>query len=105
MNFLLDTDICSAHLKGNSLVTKRFLQYSGGLAISAISRGELWTWALRAKAPPKRRTDLEDFLTDLFALDTTTEVAEKFGEVQAGLLDAGICVSTPDLMIASTALV
>ena len=45
MSFLLDTDICSAYLKGDRLVWKRFLQYSGGLHVSTVTVGELFTWA------------------------------------------------------------
>lgn len=50
MSFLLDTDTCSAYVKGNPLVFNRFLQYGSRLAISTITLGELFTWALRAKA-------------------------------------------------------
>ncbi len=51
MSFLVDTDICSAFLKSHPLAVKRFLQYTGGLNISTVILGELYTWALRAKAP------------------------------------------------------
>jgi tRNA(fMet)-specific endonuclease VapC len=54
MSFLLDTDTCSAYIKGNPLVFSRFLQYGGRLAIATITLGELFTWAFRAKAPPSR---------------------------------------------------
>ena len=50
MSFLLDTDICSAFLKGNSHVWTKVLQYSGRHHVSAITVRELYTWALRASA-------------------------------------------------------
>jgi len=40
MNFLIDTNICSAYLKGDSKVWNMFLQYSGGVAISVRERNE-----------------------------------------------------------------
>ena len=61
MSFLVDTDICSAHLKQRGALTHKFLQHMGNLHVSAITVGELYTWALRAKAPPRRLHGLLDF--------------------------------------------
>ena len=87
MSFLVDTDICSAYLKGDRRVWNRFMQYSGGLHVSAVTVGELFTWALRAKASPARLQGLLDLLRDVTVLEITLDVARKFGEVRAGLLD------------------
>jgi tRNA(fMet)-specific endonuclease VapC len=105
VSFLLDTDICSAHLKGIGKVSNRFLQYTGGLSISVITLGELWTWASRRAAPPKRSQSLRDMLSDVRVLEVTLPVAEKFGELHAHLLDIGKPTGTMDLLIAATALV
>ncbi len=104
MSFLIDTDVCSAHLKTNSL-THRFLQYMGRLHISSVTLAELYTWALRAGASPKRLQSLNDLLNDVVVLDVTPTVARKFGEVQAALIDVGHPAPGVDLLIASTALV
>src|SRR5262245_29585180 len=69
MSFLVDTDICSAHLKQRGPVTNRFLQYTGRLHISAVTVGELFTWALRANAPSQRLQALLDLLNDVTVLD------------------------------------
>jgi tRNA(fMet)-specific endonuclease VapC len=53
MSFLLDTDTCSAHLKQKGNLSHKFLQYLGRLHMSVITVGELYTWALRSKAPPQ----------------------------------------------------
>ena len=45
MSFLLDTDMCSAYLRGSRVVQNRFLQYLGQLHLSTICLGELYTWA------------------------------------------------------------
>lgn len=104
VSFLLDTDICSAYMKGNHQVWQRFMQYSGRLHVSPVTVGELYTWALRAKAPPKRLQTLLDLLNDVIILDVTADVARTFGELRAGLLDAGQPTPDMDLLIAATAL-
>ena len=105
MSFLVDTDTCSAHLKQKGNLTHRFLQYLGRLHVSVITVGELYTWALRAKASPQREQDLLDLLNDVRVLEVTEEIARKFGEFRAALFDAGLSVPEMDLMIAATALV
>lgn len=105
MSYLIDTDTCSAQLKRKGAVTGKFLQYMGRRHVSSITVGELYTWALRAKAPPQRLRSLLDLLDDVTILDVTEEVARKFGEVRAGLLDVGRPAPDLDLLIACTALV
>jgi tRNA(fMet)-specific endonuclease VapC len=105
VSFVLDTDICSAYLKGDGRVQGRFIQYGGRLSISVATLGELYTWTLRANASPRRTQGLVDLLRDVVVLDATPAVARKLGEVEAPLLDRGIVVSEFDLLIAATALV
>jgi len=47
MNFLLDTDICSAHLRRPAKVAHRFIQHAGGLAIPTIVLAELYAEAYK----------------------------------------------------------
>lgn len=103
MSFLLDTDICSAHLKNNRVVSNRFLQYTGRLYISVITLGELFTWASRAKAPPQRLQALLDLLNDLQTLEVTDAIGRKWGELRAGLFDTGRPAPDLDLFQAATA--
>jgi tRNA(fMet)-specific endonuclease VapC len=88
MSFLIDTDTCSAHLKQRGIVGNRFLQYTGGLHLSAITLSELYAWVLRANAPSARLQALREMLNDMTVLDVTAHVAEKYGELQAQFLDA-----------------
>ncbi len=104
MSFLVDTDICSAYLKAHAQVTSRFLQYTGRLHISTVTLGELFTWALRANAPPQRLISLTALMKDVTVLEVTADVARKFGEIRAALLDGGRPAPSLDLMIAATAL-
>jgi tRNA(fMet)-specific endonuclease VapC len=105
LSFLLDSDTCSAYVKGNPVVFSRFLQYSGRLNISTITLGELLTWALRAHAPPHRLQDVQDLLKLVSVLDVTADVAGRFAEVRAGLLDAGTPAPEMDLQGGAIALV
>ena len=104
MSFLLDTDICSAYLRGDRTVFNRFLQHTGGLHVSAVSLAELYSWAHRAAAPPRRLESLQSMLDDVKVLDVTADVARTFGRMRAALLDQGRPLPTPDLIIAATAL-
>ena len=95
MSFLLDTDICSAYMKGSNAVYTRFIQYGGRLHISTVTLGELWAWVARANASPRRLQTLLDLLKDVQVLPVDEAVARKFGEVRAWQLDRGL--ATPDL--------
>ncbi len=105
MSFLLDTDICSAYLKGNHQVWQKFMQHGGRLHVSAVTAAELFVWALRAKASPKKLQGVSDLLKDVTFLAVDEAVSRKFGEIRAGQLDQGQATSHMDLLIAATALV
>ena len=105
MSFLIDTDIGSAHLKGRQAVFNRFVQYGGGLFVSVVTVAKLVVWASRARAPAKRQADLDDLLQLVTPLEVTMDVARKFGQLQAALLDAGTPAPALDLLIAATALI
>jgi tRNA(fMet)-specific endonuclease VapC len=105
VSFLLDTDICSAYLKGSHAVWQKFIQHSGRLSVSVITSAELFAWVLRAKASSGRRQGVLDLLDDLTLLDVDANIAYKFGEIRAHQLDNGQFTPELDLLIASTALV
>jgi tRNA(fMet)-specific endonuclease VapC len=106
MNFLLDTDICSAHLKRSSGLMHRFSQHSGGLCVATIVLAELYTWAHQRKNPASITKRIEnDLLPDVTVLDFDSACAKKFGQVRGSLLQQGLSVPTTDLMIAAVALV
>ena len=105
MSFLLDTDTCSAYVKGDPRVFTRFVQYGGRLYVSTIVLGELLAWALRARAPVQRLQDVRDLLKLVSVLDVSQDVSWKFGEVHAALLDAGTPAPDLDLFNGAVALV
>jgi len=105
VSYLLDTDICSAFIKGDRQVWPKMMQYSGQLHVSAITAAELFTWVLRAKASAARQQAVLDFFNDVTFLDVDRDVSRKFGEIRASQLDQGQFTPEMDLLIASTALV
>ena len=105
MSYLVDTDIASAYLKNDRAVVGRVMLHFGALYISAITLGELLTWALRANAPPSRLQGVQDLLRGVTVLEVTRSAAEKFGEIRAALLDQGLSVGEMDLLNGSIALI
>ena len=106
MSFLLDTDICSAHLKRPSGLMHRFIQHSGGLYISTVVLAELYTWAFQRKNPASLLQQLvNDLLADVSVLDFNSDCALAFGRLRGHFLQQGIATSRMGLMIAVVALV
>ena len=105
MSYLLDTDICSAFIKGNRQVWPKMMQYCGRLHVSAITAAELFAWTMRATAAPARHQALLNFLNDVTFLDVNQDVSRKFGEIRASEFDRGQFTPEMDLLIATTALV
>ncbi len=105
MSFLLDTDICSAHLRRPAGLTHRFVQHSGGLYLSTLVLAELYTWAYRRDNPALLIKGIEEsLLLDVVVLPFEAACAKKFGEIRGALLRSGVTVSRIDLLIAATAL-
>jgi len=104
MNFLIDTNICSAYLKGDQRVWNRFQQYMGGLSISVVTAGELWTWRARRNTSERSRAAVAGFLDSIDVLEIDLNIALRFGELRASLIDKGTPKPDMDSLIAATAL-
>lgn len=105
MTHLLDTNICSAHIRNTARLAHRFFQYAGGIAISTVVLAELYGGAYKHANPPKLLALIADLLQEVAVIDFDSACAEQFGKVQRGLLQQGITVPVADLMIGSVALV
>jgi tRNA(fMet)-specific endonuclease VapC len=104
MSFVLDTDICSAHLRRPSGLAHRFLQHSGRLYISSVTLGELYSEAYHLDDSKPLLDKINELLRDVLVIDFHEPCAVRFGKVRGNLLRRGISVPTADLMIAATAL-
>jgi tRNA(fMet)-specific endonuclease VapC len=105
MRFLLDTDICSAHMRRPAELAHRFFQFAGQLAISTINLAELFAGAHKHSQSTRLVALIADLMREVQIIDFDAACAERFGQVRGLLLQQGISVPTTDLMIASTALV
>ena len=105
MNFLLDTDICSAHMRRPALLAHRFIQYTGQLAISSVTLAELYAGAYKHSQANRLLALIGDLRQEVEVVDFDATCAEKFGQVRGALQQQGIAVPTTDLMIAAAALV
>ncbi len=103
MSFILDTDICSAYVRGDRRVLSRFEQYWGSLHVSSITVGELGVWANRTATESRIAIGIGKLLTEITAIPFGTDEANAYGRTRAALLDRGIVVPATDLLIAVTA--
>lgn len=103
MSFLLDTNICSAHLRRPAGLAHQFEQYAGRLSVPSIVLAELFAGAYHLPDPAPLLRKLNDLIEDLQVLDFNRQCAEQFGVIRGTLLQQGISINTVDLMIASVA--
>lgn len=105
MKFLLDTDICSAHMRRPASLAHRFIQYTGQLAISSVTLAELYAGAYKHSQARRLLALIADLRQEVEVLAFDATCAERFGQVRGALLQQGFAVPTADLMIATAALV
>ena len=79
MNFLLDTNICSAHMRRPGGLAHRFMQHVGQLAIPTIVLGELYAGAYRHSQSARILTLIADLLEEVHVPDYDAAGAEQFG--------------------------
>jgi len=104
VSFLLDTNICSAHLRRPAGLSHRFTQHTGRLFVPSIVVAELYTWAYIQDDPTKILAAIETFLKDdVQSLPYDENCAHVFGKLNGKLRRRGITVSPIDLLIASVA--
>lgn len=104
MSFLLDTNICSAHLKQPRRFFSRFMQYFGNLNVSRLTLAELYAWALGARDPNARFRQIEKLTEFMEVVEFDDNCARRFGKLRVDLKNAGVTISSLDLLLASTAL-
>lgn len=105
MTFLLDTNICSAHMRRPGRLAHRFIQHIGQLAIPTIVLGELYAGAYSHSNSARLLSLISDLLQEVHVLDFDSQCAEQFGQVRGSMSQQGIAFNTVDLMIGSVALV
>lgn len=69
MNFLLDADICSAHMRRPARLAHRFVQYTGQIAISSITLAELFAGAYKHSQVHRLLALIADLLQEVRVID------------------------------------
>ena len=106
MLYLLDTDICSYALRGDSatLDTRLAAAVAGSLAVSAVTRAEL-IFGLEKRGNPRALARLvREFLSRVSVRPWDTAAADQFARLRARLERAGTPIGVFDTMIAGHAL-
>jgi tRNA(fMet)-specific endonuclease VapC len=89
MSYLLDTDICSHHLKRGHALLHRFNQFGGRLYLSTVSLAELHVWSYRRNSA-KHRILIAELVSSLHVLAFDEACAEMFGQIKFAAV-AGNC--------------
>jgi tRNA(fMet)-specific endonuclease VapC len=93
MTHLLDTNICSAHMRRPGGLAHRFFQHSGGLAISTVILAELYAGAYKHPNPNRLLGLIADLLQEVTTLDFDEACAQEFEKGQRWTGTAG-CLRT-----------
>ncbi len=100
MSFLLDTNICSAHMKRPAVLTYRLIQHMGRLAIPSLVLAELEAGACLRDDPAPLLGQIQDWEV----IDFDAACAAEFGKLRGILRRRGVTVPPIDLLIALVAL-
>jgi len=97
VTFLLDTNICSAHLRRPSWLSHRFTQHLDRQFVPSIVVAEIYTWAYIQDDPTKFLAPIETLLKhDVKVLPYDVSCAHVFGKLKGELRRQGITVSPID---------
>ena len=107
IRYLLDTNIASCIIKGNSPAVDRHLARvaMAELAISAVTEGELRFGAARLPHTARLHSLIEDFFLRVAILPWDSVAAQQYGRLRATLEREGQPMGNLDVMIAAHALV
>ena len=104
--YLLDTNIASFIIKGNSpAVDRRLAKVAmAQLAVSAVTEGELRFGAARLPHATRLNNLIEDFFLRVAVLPWDSDAAQQYGRLRATLEREGQPMGNLDAMIAAHAL-
>ncbi len=106
IGYLLDTNIASCIIKGNSpAVDRRLVKVPmAQLAISAVTEGELRFGAARLPHATRLHAVIEDFLLRVAVLPWDSDAARQYGQLRAALEREGQPMGNLEVMFAAHAL-
>lgn len=101
---LFDTDTCIEILRGNKRVLKRRDEYSGEIAISFMTVGELFYGAEISAHTVENRELVEKFILTVSVFHTDAHILKRFGRIKAELKRDNRLLPDADILIAATTL-
>ncbi len=106
MTFLLDTNVCIAHLRGtNNGVTARLTDAGPGeVTLCLVVKVELVYGVERSSNPDRNYEQLQRFFVQFRSLPFDDSAAAEYGSIRAELESQGTPIGPNDLMIAAIAL-
>jgi tRNA(fMet)-specific endonuclease VapC len=106
VRYLLDTNIASCVIKGNSpAVDRRLVKVAmAELAVSAVTEGELRFGAARLPQAVRWHAMIEDFFLRVAVLPWDSDAAQQYGQLRAALEREGQPMGNLDAMIGAHAL-
>lgn len=106
IRYLLDTNIASCIIKGNSpAVDRRLVRVAmADLAISTVTEGELRFGAARLPHATRLHGMIEDFFLRVAILPWDSDAAQQYGQLRATLEREGQPMGNLDAMIGAHAL-
>ena len=93
MTHLLDTNICSAHMRRPAGLADRFFQYTGGIAISTVVLAELYSGAYKHPNPSRLLALISDLLREVAVLDFDSALCGTIRQGPGGSFAARHCGS------------
>lgn len=107
MRYLLDTNICIYCISGRipQLFDRVLLRHqSTGVAISAISKAEMFAGSYRRGSPSLYRQEQDEFFSYFPSLPFNDTAADVYGRIHAFLRDRGQLMGVADMQIATIAM-
>ncbi len=108
MRYLLDTNICIYCINGRypQLHDRVLLHHQNiGVAISAISKAEMYAGSYRRRSPALYRQEQDEFFSYFPSLPFDDAAADVYGRIHAFLRDRGQLMGVADMQIAAIATV
>ncbi len=104
MKYLLDTNICSAHMRRSGALAHRLFQYYSSIAVPTVVIAELFSGDYQRNDPEALLAQIEDLVGEFTILSFDLASAKIFGQIKGTLRPRGISISASDLMIGSVAI-
>lgn len=106
MKYLLDTNVCIRYIARRipPLIAKISAANRDDLAVSIITKAELFYGSAKSQTPERSRQKQEDFLSGITLLTLDDRIVDYYAVIRADLERHGTPIGANDLFIAATAL-